>query len=209
MADEPPPSDRIVLVPGPRDVRGTLDGPPEPESIVVACPPHPEHGGNRRDPKLRAVGDALAECGVGCLRIDYGPWDGGDGESEDVRNAVRWARDRAERVSIFGYSFGGSLSLVVAGSIDEPVAAVSALAPTARLGSALDVVEALDDLSERTALQVLFGSRDDTVEWEPVVARARVRDAVVVELSGDHFFVGQESKIAAHVGAFLAGESGE
>ena len=204
MSNELPPSDRVVLVPGPRDVRGTLDGPSEPDHLVVACPPHPEHGGNRRDPKLRAIGDALADHGIGCLRIDYGPWDDGVGECEDVRNAVRWAQTRADRVSLFGYSFGASLSLICAGTVDDPVDAVSALAPTARLGPTLDAIETLDEFPDRTSLQVLYGSRDETVEWKPVVDSARVRDAALVELSADHFFVGQESKIAGHVVAFLA-----
>ena len=204
MSDESPPSDRSVLVPGPRDVRGTLDGPVEPDHLVVACPPHPQHGGNRQDPKLRVVGDALADHGIGCLRIDYGPWDDGVGECEDVRNAVLWAQRRTDRVSVFGYSFGASLSLIVAGTVDDPIRAVSALAPTARLGPTLDVVEGLDDLPKRTALQVLHGSRDEMVEWKPVVSRARDLDAAIVELTGDHFFVGQESKIAARVVQFLA-----
>lgn len=208
MNDEPPASDR-VLVPGPRDVRGTLDGPPEPDHLLVACPPHPQHGGSRRDTRLRAVGEELADRGVGCLRIDYGPWDEGRGECEDVRNAIRCAGERAERVSVFGYSFGASLSLVAAASVEEPLDTVSALAPTARLGAALDAVEALENLPERTALQILYGSRDGTVEWEPVVARARDREATVVELSGDHFFVSQESKIAERVGDFVASEADE
>ncbi|WP_254767161.1 alpha/beta hydrolase [Salinilacihabitans rarus] len=191
-----------VLVPGARDVRGTLDEPDgvDADAIVVACPPHPQHGGHRGDPRLVAVGDALGERGIACLRFDYGPWDEGYGEREDVRNAIRWAHDRYDRVGVFGFSFGASLALLA--SADEKPAAVSALAPTARLAADLEVVPALDSLS--IPVQVLYGSRDATVDWEPVVERARERGDDVVECSADHFFVGQYEKVATAVAEFLA-----
>lgn len=192
-----------VLIPGGRDVRASRDGPDESDALVVACPPHPQHGGRRTDGRLTAVGDALAARGIGCLRIDYGAWDEGRGEREDVRNAVRWAADRADRVGLFGFSFGASEAILAAASVDREVAAVSALAPTARLGPDLDVVAALDDLPDGTALQVLYGSRDGTADWEPVVERARELDVDVVEVAGDHFFVGQQGKIADRVADFL------
>ena len=193
-----------VLIPGARDVRGSRDGPEDPETLVVACPPHPQHGGNRSDGRLTAVGSALADRGIGCLRIDYGAWDDGLGECEDVRNAVRWAGDRADGVGIFGFSFGASEAILAAASVDRDVAAVSALAPTASLGADLDVVAALDDVAEATALQILYGSRDSTADWEPVVDRARELDVELVELSGDHFFAGQQRKIADGVADFFA-----
>lgn len=193
-----------VLIPGGRDVRGSRDGPADPDALVVACPPHPRHGGSRTDGRLRAVGDALTDRGIGCLRIDYGPWDEGVGEREDVRNAVRWAADQADRVGLFGYSFGASEAILAAASVDRDVAAVSALAPTASLGADLDVVAALDDVAEATALQILYGSRDSTADWEPVVDRARELDVELVELSGDHFFAGQQRKIADGVADFFA-----
>ena len=68
-----------VLIPGGRDVRATLDvagsdgesggdaaeddgasvDETASEAVVVACPPHPQHGGNRGDGRLVAVSDAL------------------------------------------------------------------------------------------------------------------------------------------------------
>ncbi len=106
-----------VLVPGGRDVRATLDRAGDVDSTegvaasadacVVACPPHPQHRGHRGDERLRAVSAALTGGGVDCLRFDYGDWDEGYGERADARNAVAWARDRYDRVGLFGFSFGG------------------------------------------------------------------------------------------------------
>ena len=199
-----------VLIPGGRDVRGTLETPDagDPTPVVVACPPHPQHGGSRTDPRLVAVSDRLRESGIACLRFDYGSWDEGYGEREDVRNAVRWARenerfagpgDDAPSVGVFGYSFGASLALLASSDVGPD--AVAALAPTARLAEDLDAIEALSGLE--VPVHVLYGERDTTVDWEPVVDRARERGDEVTALAGDHFFVGQSGAIADGVGDFF------
>lgn len=217
--------DDSVVVPGTRDVRGTLDRSSEPEatnsdSIVVACPPHPEYGGNRGDSRLRAVSDRLTAAGIDCLRFDYGPWDEGYGERSDAENAVRWAADRYERVGLFGFSFGGTITIVTAADHDGAIAA-SALAPTARLDAEIDAVEALDRID--VPIQIVYGTRDTTADWRPVVDRARDllddrtpkasedRSGVdsngptidLVEFEADHFFVGQTRKVAAPIGSFF------
>jgi alpha/beta superfamily hydrolase len=189
---------------GARDVRASLDGNSE-ESIVVACPPHPQMGGDRRDARLRAVSDTLQKQGVACLRIDYGPWDEGEGEQTDVRNALAWAREEYPLVGLFGYSFGGTMALLAAAGQfreggDGPVA-VSVLSPDAIIEglNAADAVDAID-----CPLQVVYGERDDTVDSVPVAERAREHDAVVEALPADHFFVGQHDRVGELAGAFLA-----
>lgn len=198
---------RSVLVPGGRDVRGAIDEPDkadEPDDgggrIVVACPPHPRHGGRSTDPRLRAVSDRLVEAGVACLRFDYGPWADGEGELADGENAVEWALDGYGRVGLFGYSFGGAIALLAAARTPE-VAAVSALAPVARLSPELDVTSTMSSVS--CPVQVVYGVRDTTADWQPVVAAARNRGGAVVELSADHHFVGQTDSVADRVGPFL------
>jgi len=190
-------------IPGGRDVRATLDSPEseDTDAIVVACPPHPQHRGHRGDARLKAVSEALMADGVACLRFDYGDWDEGYGEREDARNALRWVRDRYDRVGIFGFSFGTAVAALAASSVEPPPEAVSLLAPTAKLADDLDTVAALDDVE--APVQVVYGTRDDTVDWEPVVERARELGFEVVELGADHFFVGQHEKVADSVSGFL------
>ncbi|SFS68071.1 alpha/beta hydrolase [Halostagnicola kamekurae] len=196
-----------VLIPGGRDVRGTLEEPAfsdqagerAPNAVVVACPPHPQQGGSRSDQRLRAVSDALLEAGIACLRFDYGPWDEGYGEREDVRNAVRWADERYERVGVFGYSFGATLALITASEAECD--GVSVLAPTAQLSDTRDALKGLE--KAQLPVQVLYGERDTTVDWEPVVERANERGDEAVGLSGDHFFLGKHDEIASEVGEFF------
>jgi alpha/beta superfamily hydrolase len=210
-----------VLVPGPRDVRATLDRPaavaPDTapgagvDAAVVACPPHPRLGGKRTDGRLRAVSDALTERGVACLRFDYGDWDEGYGERADAEQAVAWARERYDRVGLFGYSFGGGVAALGAASLADdgrPVAALATLAAASRLGEGddRDAAAAVDRVDCPT--QVAYGERDTTADWRPLVERARAlaaagRPVTVVEFAADHHFVGQGQKVGGAVADFL------
>lgn len=189
-----------VAIPGARDVRGTLDG--EGEWVIVACPPHPQHRGHRGDPRLKAVSDALEERGAACLRFDYGEWDEGYGEREDARNAIRWGMEKFASVGVFGFSFGGAMALLAAASVEESLIGVSALAPAAQVGGELDVTGAISTLD--CPLQVLYGTRDSTAEWEPVVEAAKEQGATLEELSADHFFIGKHDRIGESVADFFA-----
>ncbi|WP_458209646.1 alpha/beta hydrolase [Haladaptatus sp. NG-SE-30] len=189
-----------VVVPGVRDVRGIIDLPEgEAEAVVIACPPHPQFGGNRNDNRLVALGEYLTEHEIACLRFDYGEWDEGYGEREDARNALRWARERYDSVGIFGFSFGGGIA-TLAGA-DEGADAIGLLAPASRLTTDLDAVAVLDEIE--VPLTILYATRDDTANWEPLVERAEELGFETEAFSADHFFVGQEQKVATRVGDFL------
>lgn len=196
-----------LRIQGPRELKATLDTPDAGDTgaVVVACPPHPQMGGDRRDGRLRAVGEALCERGVASLRVDYGPYDEGRAERRDVRGALSWARERYDRTGSFGYSFGAGVSLLAAAEECEAgtgPAGASVLAPPGSSGGE-STAEAVGRVT--SPLQVVYGERDGTVDWEPVVERARERDASVTGVAADHFFVGQQGKVARTVADFLAG----
>lgn len=183
-----------VLVPTDRDVRGTLDD-PDRDDCVVACPPHPEMGGSRSNPILRAVSDAV-DCA--CLRFDYGAFDEGRGELADTRAVLAWARDRFDAVSLFGYSFGGCLALVAAAResrMGHPPAGVGTLAPAARLTGDVDAVAAIEDID--CPIAVVYGERDTTVDAKAVADRVRRHGGRVDAIGADHFFVGQRASAVA------------
>jgi len=190
-------------LPGDRAVRAALDG-GDADAAVVACPPHPQYGGSRRDAKLRAVSAALREAGLDCLRLDYGPWDEGRGEADDVDTALDWAHERYERVGCFGYSFGAGIALRVAADRAD-LCAVSVLAPPATSGGA-DVPAVLDGI--RAPLQVVVGERDTTVDWARVRERAAALGHATESIPGDHFFVGQTDQVATAASTFLASHCG-
>jgi alpha/beta superfamily hydrolase len=192
-----------VLIPGARDVEATLDTPDdaEPSACVVMCPPHPQHRGHRGDDRLLAVSEYLVDRNTAALRFDYGEWDEGMGEREDARNAIRWASERHDDVGVFGFSFGASVALLAAATVGKQLCAVSVLAPTAELPAGLNAVSALEDID--APVQVVYASRDTTVDWAPVVEAAEKLEYDVVELDGDHFMVGRMDTVAETVGPFL------
>lgn len=188
-----------VLIPGDRDVRGSLEA-GDAKMCVVACPPHPQYGGNRRDGRLRALSSALADRDIACLRFDYGPWADGAGEQLDVDNTVAWANGRFETVGLFGYSFGGAMVLLVAPTVS--IGALSVLAPTASVsGLDADVVVGVEAFCG--PIQVIYGTRDTTVDSTAIAERARELGHTVVEFSADHFFIGNESTIGETVADFF------
>lgn len=191
MADE-------VVVPGGRDVRGSLDGPADARRWIVACPPHPQAGGTRSNPVLVRLGEALAARHVATLRFDYGPWDGGPGEVADAQRAVDWARERGRAVGLFGYSFGATVALVAAANSD-PVA-VSALAPAHRLPG-LDTLGGLERVT--VPVQLLSAERDRTVDSTLVARRARELGHNVEALPADHHLVGQRRTVAERIAGFF------
>ena len=201
-----------IRLPGPRDVRGSLDRAGETdedaETVVVACPPHPQMGGDRHDSRLQGVSDAVTVEGVDCLRIDYGPWDEGYGERTDVRNALGWAMERYDQVALFGFSFGAVVALLAAvPEGDNPTPDVlSVLAPAAQVTDDFDAVAALEAISY--PVQVVYGERDDTAEWRPVVERARECGLSVTGVAADHHFVGQTERVASPVVSFLSDHLG-
>jgi alpha/beta superfamily hydrolase len=194
---------------GTREVLSTIDGPEDADACVVACPPHPQMGGSRTDARLRAVGDALGERGIACLRIDYGPWDEGEAEQGDVRDALAWARGEYETVGLFGYSFGAGVGLLAAAEAAPGPAAVAVLAPPATIVDDGDVVAAVDGLADRQIPgQVAYGERDTTVDWDAIVEAAGERGWPTEGVPGDHFFVGQHDRIASLASEFLGAHLG-
>lgn len=157
---------------GGRDARGHLDTRESKakytiDSCVIACPPHPQHGGHSSDRRLCAVSDQLPP-EIDCLRITYGSWDHGHGECADVANALEWAHNRYDQCGLFGYSFGAALAIGVA-TTSTCVEFVSALAPPQSIddGSVVETTTALYNTNIPT--QLIYGTQDEMISINPTV----------------------------------------
>lgn len=104
------------------------------ERAVVICHPHPQFGGTMHNKVVYRMARAARATGAAVLRFNYrgvgrssGVYDGGRGEQDDLRAAMRYMRDRypGRALSIGGFSFGARVSLRVScgeAGIDRVVA---------------------------------------------------------------------------------------
>jgi Predicted hydrolase of the alpha/beta superfamily len=199
-----------ILFNGGRDARGHLDtGEANDQytvdNCIIACPPHPQHGGHSGDRRLRVISDQLIP-EIDCLRITYGTWDHGHGEYTDVANAVEWVRNRYDRCGLFGYSFGAALAIGV-GTTSTFVDVVSALAPPQSVGdgSVVETTVAIDEADIPT--QLIYGTQDEVVDVDPIVEMMQQNTSHsefdIQSFPTDHHFQTFLNEISIAIASFL------
>ena len=175
---------------------------------AVVCHPHPMYGGSMYNNVVEAVLEVLWRRQFATLRFNFrgvgdseGEYDGGEGELDDVREAVAFLAGKAgvKSVVLAGYSFGASVSLR-AGLTDPAVD---------RLVLVALPVAGMTGPSDSTSKPVLLvsGDRDSYSPLEPLrtLAGKRGSRARLEILAGaDHFFGGYEARLSALIGAELA-----
>ena len=166
---------------------------------VVLCHPHPRYGGDRFNPVVTALFDALPRAGYTALRFDFRR-QFGEGVAE--RHDVVAALDHLDDVVVgdpelpryvVGYSFGAMVAL---GTADPRIAAIAAVAPPWAV-SPLPV-------PDRPVL-VLCPRHDQfspPERTEPIVAGWPAAELQVIE-SADHFLAGHTGDVAARVVRWL------
>ena len=150
---------------------------------VILCPPHPLHGGNRKDPRLVRVARDLSSNGISAFCIDYGSFGGGVREVQNVLDAVSFMQKRVSHLGLLGYSFGS----VVA----------SNAAAQARIGGfvALSILKKVNSLETRLDFDCpklfVHGRLDNVAPYslfEQLYAEAREPKEKLV-LDAGHFYM--------------------
>lgn len=179
-----------------------------PGAAAVVCHPHPMYGGSMYNNVVEAVLQALWRRQFATLRFNFrgvgdseGEYDGGEGELDDVREAVAFLAGKAgvKSVVLAGYSFGASVSLR-AGLTDPAVD---------RLVLVALPVAGLTGPSDSTSKPVLLvsGDRDSYSPLEPLrtlAGKLGSRARLEILAGADHFFGGYEARLSALIGAELA-----
>ncbi|MBX3706160.1 MAG: alpha/beta hydrolase [Pseudomonadales bacterium] len=167
-----------------------LDRPTEPAGIAaVLCHPHPLYGGSLHDGVLDHAARALLGCGVSCLRFNFrgvgasdGRFDGGDGETDDLMDAVAWLRanETPRQLWLAGYSFGAHVVWQALGRGGEADRVLLVAPPVGRMAFAVRRLACPVD--------VFAGDADEFIDQQALAAW----DGVNVHLlaGADHFFVG-------------------
>jgi alpha/beta superfamily hydrolase len=178
-----------------------------PVAAVVVCHPHPQRGGDMNNNVVRTIVNGVTAAGAIALTFNFrgvggsqGSFDEGNGEQDDVRGALAYARSlpNVEQVGLAGYSFGAGMAANV---VDASVPRLGLVAiPTRQLqATGLSVYDG----------PVLFatGSNDSVSSLDAVQAAASVRGESTVVLAAkgaDHFWWGQEEQLVQAVRDFFA-----
>ena len=180
----------------------------ETSGAVVICHPHPLYGGSLYNNVVEAVLEAFRRRQFATLRFNFrgvgeseGEYDGGEGELDDVREAVAFLAGKAavKSVTLAGYSFGASVSLR-AGLTDPAVNGLVLVALPVAL------MTGPSDITSKPVLLV-SGDRDS---YSPVEALQTLasklgsRARVEVLTGADHFFGGCEARLSELIGRALA-----
>ncbi len=131
-----------MILAGPAGALEVAVDPAEAPKAVVAviCHPLPTEGGSMHNKVVTMAARALRECGVETVRFNFrgvgaseGSFDDGEGECDDLRAVVAWARAQRPGAALWlaGFSFGAYVSLRMAAEL-QPSALLSIAPPVGR-----------------------------------------------------------------------------
>ncbi len=101
-----------------------LEEAPGARFAAVVCHPHPRFGGTMHTHAVHRLAKAVVAKGGAALRFNFrgvgrsaGAWDGGRGETDDARAALRWLAERRPGLPLFacGFSFGATTAVLAGG----------------------------------------------------------------------------------------------
>ena len=185
----------------------------EPDGAVtraaIVCHPHPLFGGTMHNKVVYRIARAFQDSGFAVLRFNFrgpgrseGTHDGGVGEKDDLRAAMKFIEEkfRGAEIWLAGFSFGSAVMLNAAACDDRVRAIVAAGVPVSKYdftGVAhcakpkLFVQGSLDQFGSVTDLERVFASLDEPKQLK------------IVE-GADHFFEGRLAELAEIVSSFIS-----
>ena len=170
---------------------------------AVVLHPHPLYGGDMDNHVVLAVRAAFADAGATTLRFNFrgagrsqGAHDGGRGEADDARAAIRELRVLRPncRMLLAGYSFGAQVAAAVAAA--EPLAGLVLVSPPIAMGALTRLPEGVDTL-------IVTGEWDDIAPAGRLSELANRRTRVAVVEGAGHAWWPGVDRLAAEVAAFL------
>jgi len=185
-----------------------------PAAFLVACHPHPLHGGTMTNKVVTTLARTAHGLGVPSIRFNFrgvgnsaGGFDDGRGEIDDALAAVSLGRQRWPGAAVWlaGFSFGGVVALRASttrgvGQLSKLVTVAPALG--SNFGSAREIsVPSCPWL-------IVQGDADEVIDADLVIDWAGQLDPppqLSVLPGVGHYFHGQLAPLQDTVGAFLRG----
>lgn len=190
--------DAPLTLPGPAGaIEYAVDRPdddtPARPLVAIVCHPLPTEGGSMHNKVVTMTARALRELGATTVRFNFrgtgaseGSFDNGDGEVEDLKAIVAWAREQHPDAALWlaGFSFGAYVSLRAAAAVN-PAVLVSIAPPVGRW-------DGFDQIATPTMpWLVVQGEADDVVDSQGVfdwLKRIKAQAELVRMPDTGHFF---------------------
>lgn len=164
------------------------------QKAVIITHPHPLYGGNMDNHVVKSIEKAFIKTGFSSFRFNFrgtgnstGTFDEGNGETEDVRAAIRYLADKQfERIVLAGYSFGARVNAHTVSSGARVSDHIMISPPVAFM--TFDDIPALVD----TGL-VITGENDEIAPPDQILAhisRWKLKTDFRVIPGCDHFYSG-------------------
>jgi dienelactone hydrolase len=216
------PLQRVSFVVPTGEIAGVLHLPET--TTIGGCAVLHGFGGHPDQPHIVATCAALADAGVAALRFAYRdhqpPRMTLDSALADAAGAIRLLKAHPsvpEKLGVVGFSFGGTVTAIVAGRDSRIRAAVLAAAPTMSgpgdKASSIEVKwKPVAELSRtRARVLLLWGARDTQVpienaeRYRAVLLQARVTNTLIVIDGADHDFepAGARERMTAAVADWI------
>jgi alpha/beta superfamily hydrolase len=181
-----------------------------PSPAMVVCHPHPLYGGDMSNNVVLALCKAAASAGMASLRFNFrgvglseGTYNGGQGESEDIRAAIHYLQNHPNinwnNIAVDGYSFGANASL-------EAVNNNASVSCLILVGCSWSVLAKYKKLNSTIHTLIINGERDNLVHGEDIedIAQSVGSLTEIRPVAGaNHFFQGHEDIVFSHATAFL------
>lgn len=181
--------------------------------VLTFCHPHPLHDGTMRAPLMVKITDHLVRLGIAVLRFNFrgvgestGLHDGGRAELADVSAATAEASGLHPELphGLAGWSFGAATSLnwLAETGSDLPWAGI---APPVR-SERTPALPPPDRLSGGGSKGFILGERDQFTTVDELRSYADSLGAQLRVIGADHFFYGQERRVADMVYELIFGD---
>ena len=179
---------------------------------VLLCHGHPAFNQDMQSPLCTAIALELASRNFVSLRFNFrgvgdsgGERSNGESEFQDVLSAVKVLRSLPnvdkKRLFVVGHSFG-------AAAIIRSLKALGAVKALALLAPPVNALNDPGAKADRRAKLVLCGLDDRVSPFDDLrsVVSQYPTNPIVMSISGDHLFHGNEQEVASLLGGFLTEE---
>ncbi|QKI88593.1 alpha/beta hydrolase [Thiomicrorhabdus xiamenensis] len=169
------------------------------ENLVIISHPHPLYGGTMHNKVVTTLWKAYQEMGFSTLRYNFrgvgmseGEHDYAQGEVEDLKAVLRWARTQGDfsRVHLAGFSFGSYISIKAASEL-KPASLCTVAPPVGLYSFESQDIGRLDSATQWLLIQ---GGQDEVVAADGVLQWVETlshKPDICWREQASHFFHGE------------------